>query len=170
MSLHYLLDGYNIINQLPVLAGKKFQERRDSFVHSLEVSRPQGSARNSVTVVFDGRAEVWGECPSGPVQVIFTRGESADEKIKMIVEEASNKKRIVVVTDDREIRYHVRRSGALVLSVKEFIAKMRPGRTPAAGGRGGQDQESGERVSKSLEYKINSEFANIWLNKKPEKN
>ena len=69
------------------------------------IPRSAGSSRNAVTVVFDGRSDVWGggAVPS-PVQIIFSREESADEKIIRMVEEAAHKKSVVVVTDDRALR------------------------------------------------------------------
>ena len=54
MSLHYLLDGYNIIHQAPALMQGSLEERRARLVRWLNIERPQGSARNRVTVIFDG--------------------------------------------------------------------------------------------------------------------
>ena len=58
MSLHYLLDGYNVIHQMPDLNRPALEDQRRALVHFLETRRPQGSSRNRVTIVFDGNANV----------------------------------------------------------------------------------------------------------------
>lgn len=109
-----------------------------------------------MTVVFDGRSDVWGggAVPS-PVQIIFSREESADEKIIRMVEEAEHKKNIVVVTDDRALQYAVRALGAKVSGVQTFLGQGAP--VPV------RRPESNKNISKTLEHKITSEFARIWV-------
>ncbi|MBI3617694.1 MAG: NYN domain-containing protein [Candidatus Omnitrophica bacterium] len=154
MSLHYLLDGYNIIHQMPPL--NKLEDQRQQLIQWIESRAPQGSLRNTVTVVFDGRSDVWGggAVPS-PVQIIFSREESADEKIIRMVEEAAHKKSVVVVTDDRSLQYSVRALGAKVSGVQTFLGQGAP--VPV------RRPESGKDISKTLEHKITSEFTKIWL-------
>ncbi len=111
-----------------------------------------------VTIVFDGRSDVWGAAVSSTVQVIFAQGQSADEKIIQIVEEATHNKNIVVVTDDRALKYAVRALGAKVSGVQVFLGQGAS--APAS------RIESGKNISKILEHKITSEFTGIWLEKK----
>ena len=133
----------------------------------IELRRPQGSLRNSITVVFDGKTDVWGHESSNAVRVIFSRHESADDKIKHLVAEAEHKKEIVVVTDDREVQYWVRSIGAGILRVKDFLPKLnlrdaRPKTPPAYR----TAKETKKNISYSLEHKITKEFEHIWLDKK----
>lgn len=168
MSLHYLLDGYNIIPQIPDLAIQRLEEQRYRFVRMIEVSSPQGSLRNEVTVVFDGRPDVIGGMRSSVAKIIFSRGESADNKIKKIVTRSSNKKNIVVVTDDRDIQYSVRAMGAKVIGVQEFLLKMNLSKAGIKRGRGnkGRGGAGGSKyISKSREARITLEFKKIWLNR-----
>ncbi|MBI5149938.1 MAG: NYN domain-containing protein [Candidatus Omnitrophica bacterium] len=164
MSLHYLLDGYNIIHQMPVSARSKLEDQRRQLVQWIESCRPQGSPRNAVTVVFDGRLDVWSAAAgTSSVRIVFAQGESADDKIVRTVEEAAHRKNVVVVTDDRALQRGVRALGAKVSSVADFAGKGRPARESS----GGQPRkpEAGKNISKTLEYKITSELAKVWLDK-----
>ncbi len=82
MSLQYLLDGYNIIKQTPNLNRGTLENQRLALIGWISTSSPQGSAKNSVTVVFDGKEEFFGSHPSVHVKVIFSQGQSADDLIK----------------------------------------------------------------------------------------
>ena len=113
--------------------------------------------RNAATIVFDGKTDVWGGMGSGSssVRVIFAQGQSADEKIIRMVEEAAHKKNVVVVTDDRSLKYAVRALGAKVSGVQTFLGQG----SSAPAGR----VESGKNISKISEHKITSELTEIWL-------
>jgi len=165
MSLHYLLDGYNILHQLKMSGTQKFSDEREAFLHMIEIYKPQGSVKNKVTVVFDGRSGLL-DSRSSSVEIIFSLEKSADDKIKAIVEQADNKKRIVVVTDDRDIQYSVRAQGARVLSVDEFLSKLKAKRYKATTSRGDGQTQSAKNISKSMEYQITSELEEFWLKKK----
>lgn len=136
------------------------EDQRRQLVQWVESRAPQGSLRNAVTVVFDGRSDVWsGAAGTSLVRVVFAQGESADEKIVRMVEEAAYRKNVVVVTDDRALQYAVRALGAKVSGVQAFLGQgsaSAPVRQP----------ESGKNISKTLEHKITSEFTRIWVEKK----
>lgn len=165
MSLHYLLDGYNIIPQMPLSVEKKLEDQRQQLIQWIESRVPQGSLRNTVTIVFDGRSDVWaangdqgrGSSVASSIRVVFSQGETADEKIIRTVEEAAHKKSVVVVTDDRSLQYSVRALGAKVSGVQTFL-----GQGASATVR---RPESGKDISKTLEHKITSEFTRIWVEK-----
>ena len=150
---------------LPSGAQNRLEDQRQQLIQWIESCQPQGSSRNTVTVVFDGRTDVWaafgeprqrrGPNASSSVRVVFAQGESADEKIIRMVEETAHKKNIVVVTDDRSLQYAVRALGAKISGVKIFL------------GQGSSTSitriESGKNISKTLEHTITSEFTEIWL-------
>ena len=133
MSLHFIIDGYNLLlrsrqfNQL--LDSDEMSGARQKLIQFLERERPQGSLRNRVTVVFDGQADVvgdWRGAPHQSIRVIFTQGESADERILKLVEGEKAPNQIVVVTDDRELSYRARQLRSKTLPVKEFLEKRKP--------------------------------------------
>ncbi|HBO97581.1 MAG TPA: hypothetical protein DE315_00610 [Candidatus Omnitrophica bacterium] len=163
MSLHYLLDGYNIIHQMPLPSGalNKLEDQRRHLVQWVGSRAPQGSLRNTVTIVFDGRSDVWSPGAASSIGVVFAQGETADEKIIRMVEEAEHKKNIVVVTDDRSLQCSVRALGAKVSGVQTFLEQ---GTSPRP-----TRPESGKNISKTLEHEITSEFARIWIEKKEDK-
>jgi len=165
MSVHFILDGYNVIKRTPSLAEGSLQEGRDRLFRLLATRRPQGSLRNRVTVIFDGRSGVTSPVPMTFVRVIFTREESADEKIKRIVCQAENKRNIIVVTDDREIQYHVRALGAGVRCVGDFFHPIAEPGKQVAGKPSGHRHRDGKGISRVLEEKITSELRDVWLKK-----
>jgi len=119
-----------------------------------------------VTIVFDGDPEVFGDAAIGAVNVVFTQGEPADDKIKSIVERSSSKKSTIVVTDDRDIQYAVRALGAGVSSVKAFLNQGNgPGVKPGSAKKSGRGHE--KYIPKTDESKITDELGKIWLKRKP---
>lgn len=169
MSLQYLLDGYNIIHQMPMDLKDNIEDQRKRLVIFIETKRPQGSLNNKVAIIFDGRVGIYGRIDSSIVKIIFSKDISADDKIKQIVSQAGNKKRIVVVTDDREIKYAIGALGAKALSVKEFLAAG-VGRKKM---RGIFNREASEestrtvkRISRSTECRITEELKKVWLKDK----
>jgi predicted RNA-binding protein with PIN domain len=158
-----LIDGYNLIKRSSSLADKSLETGRQSLISFIEQRRPQGSERNRVTVVFDGKPGMYGLPNASEVSVYFTEYESADDRIKWLVDEAVNKKELVVVTDDRDLMLYVRKLGAQVMSVSEFFGKVR---TSGAPGKAGADKKV---ITSAFEYNINQEFEKIWIDKKKPK-
>jgi len=81
----------------------KLEDRRRHLVRFIEQHAPQGSPNNRVTIVFDGDLDIFGGMTSTTAKIIFSQGESADDKIKRIVSQAENVKNVVVVSDDMEM-------------------------------------------------------------------
>ncbi len=161
MSIHYLLDGYNVIHQMPkALNLPELEEQRRYLIRFIEQYAPQGSSNNRVTIVFDGSLDIFGGMTSPLARIIFSHGESADDKIKKIVAQMQNTKNVVVVSDDRDIQYAVRALGAKVSSVQAFLDKIK------VSGKDGRLSRKEKRISKSDEAKITSEFGKIWLKPK----
>lgn len=168
MSLHFLIDGYNLIKRNPALASKSLEDGRQAFITLIERNRPQGSLSNQVTVVFDGKPGMYGSPVSREIRVVFTEYESADDLIKRRVEESKNKKNIVVVTDDRALLLYVRGCGACVMSCVDFLKHTSSAKVSAKGKR--SSSGSSKIISSTFEHTVNQEFENIWLKKrtKPE--
>jgi predicted RNA-binding protein with PIN domain len=163
MAQHFIIDGYNLIKQSPLTSrlippysakgGVNLEGARSSLIRFLAVCRPQG--KNKVTVVFDGKPGNTSCAGIGPVEIIFTQGESADDKIKRMVESSKNPKSVIVVTNDREIQYFARAHQAQVKTVEEFLAKFN---TPRQSGA------CDEKAIGPIEAaQINEEMKKIWL-------
>jgi len=164
MACHYIIDGYNVIKRLEALADLKLQAGREALLSMIDRFCPQGSARNEVTVVFDGQDDVWGiQQPSLHSRVVFTSGISADEWIKRQVEDHRHPKSLVVVSDDREIQCYVRKLGAGVRGVDEFFKMGKRGddvRRKAPG-------PELKHLSRSDEERINRELERHWFGGNP---
>lgn len=166
MSLQYLLDGYNILHQLPTSDHQKFDEVRQQLLRMLEIQRPQGSLRNQLTIVFDGHPGMFHHAGNVSVKIIFSLDESADERIKKIVSGQGNKRNIIVVTDDRDVQYAVRALGAQVMDVQSFLGRVSKGQSSSSDKSSASSKsEQNKNLSKTLEFEITSEFAKIWLKK-----
>ncbi|MCK4859119.1 MAG: NYN domain-containing protein [Candidatus Omnitrophica bacterium] len=150
--LHYLIDGYNVIGQMSFLSGKTLRGEREGLIKFIEQKRPQG--KNEITVIFDGQEKVFPfQQKERGVRVVFSRGISADDKIKKMVEKR-DAKQVVVVSDDKEIIFYVRSLGAKVLSVKEFVEKGLPKKREVFSEEKKMPQQTGE---------ITAELEKIWL-------
>lgn len=146
-----------------VLNLTKLEDRRRQLIRFIEQYMPQGSQNNRVTVVFDGNLEIFGGMTSKTAKVIFSQGESADDKIKKIVAQAKNAKDIVVVSDDRDIQYAVRALGARIRGVRMFLDKAKvPGKLKKSSVKD-RLADSQKNISKKEESNITSEFGKIWL-------
>ncbi|MGQ9688170.1 MAG: NYN domain-containing protein [Desulfobaccales bacterium] len=127
MSIHLIIDGYNLIRQslrLSQVEANDLEAGREALLQSLadyHRRRPQ----HKITVVFDG----W---QGGALQesrdqfqglgVIYSRrGERADEVIKrLLVREGA---RAVLVSSDRELQNFAERRGAVWLAAQHFESR-----------------------------------------------
>ncbi len=159
MSLHYLLDGYNIIHQMPDPVPSKLENQRLMLVRFAERFLSTMSRNNKVIIVFDGQPAMGQPEDIHLIKVLFSCGQSADDKIKQIVHSAENPKVFVVVTDDRSIQKAVRLSGAKILAVKDFINKTQQLKSADSTSRV-------EKISYVDEVRINEELKQIWIKKK----
>lgn len=144
------------------------EDGREALVRFIRDRRPHGSGRNSVTVVFDGKEDVYcsGNQAWTGVGVFFTRGMSADDHIRMCVEEAADPRGIICVTDDRELALACRHRGAVTWSVAQFAARgHREEKAPArqAAARSGED---GKHISSVAAQRIDQELLASWARKK----
>ena len=160
MSLHYILDGYNILKQVPFLTDKKIKDGRLGLIRMLANSRQL--KKQSITLVFDGfddsRAERLGE----NFRVLFSGSASADDRIKAITEHSRTPGQLVVVSDDKEIIFFVRKLGANTLKVGDFLYWISGERAEA-----NKATEKPDADDKNLNYKqmldINRELKKRWL-------
>ena len=112
--------------------------------------------KNPAIIVFDGYPPQEGELTGDQsVDVLFSKENTADEKIKLIVERSRNPKNIVVVSDDNEIRFIVKALGSKVMSVEQFIY-------PSEKRTSRKEIPEAELTYSQME-EINKELKQIWL-------
>lgn len=127
MSLHVIIDGYNLIRRSPSLRSfdrRDLEEGRSELIRRLATYKKARSV--PITVVFDG----WDQggfsgshTKERGIHVLFSRrGERADEIIARKAREMREK--ALVVTSDRAVQREAQRHGATVIPSEEFEARM----------------------------------------------
>ena len=164
MALHFILDGYNIIKSdtYAILQKGSLEEAREHLISFLANSRPQGSIRNLVTVVFDSHSD---QSPfdqdrfhykASNIQVVFSRDCTADEEIEGIVRKTLNKGAIVVVTDDRGLCRLIGGFSVKRMSVSQFLNLALKSKTL-------RRVSNCQKVDKETIKKIDDELTKKWL-------
>lgn len=147
----YLVDGNNVMAQRVGWHRDKPKARRGLMD---ELARFAQGQRVRVSVVFDGAPEQhFGDGASYKgVRVFYAeRGSNADERIKQMVENARERRTLIIVTSDRELADYVRRCGAQVVRSGEFRKKMAEAITQAA--HQNQDESSvGGKLDEWMRY------------------
>ena len=162
MSLHYIIDGYNVVKQVSFLTDKKLRSGREGLVRFIERYKPQGSKRNQVSIVFDGQADVSSPSMKTDIRVIFSSNESADDVIKRMIEKASDPGQYVVVSDDKAVAFYCRSIGAKWLKVKDFIANTGLKKTPRK--KSSYKQEPKD-LPGDVADKITEDLKKLWVDK-----
>lgn len=132
MSLHFILDGYNIIKSdiKGILTQGTLEEQRDRLVELINVNNPQGSQKNKVTIVFDGPASIpfmdtfSSRYHDGSVEIVFSEGKTADKRIEEIVLQSNAINEFVIVTNDKGIRRLLGGTNTRFMPVSEFLIKL----------------------------------------------
>lgn len=129
-----LVDGTNVLHRLARTAGAAPPA---ALIGRLRGVIPAGIG---IELVFDGPAErgLRGERIAAETIVRFGGARSADAVIIGLVDEARRvagpgaTARLLVVTDDRELRFAVRRGGARTAGVAWLLGRLGSGRTASA--------------------------------------
>lgn len=157
MSLQYIIDGCNVIHHPDFIRDfpGKSVDLRISLIHSIKIKNLSGG-KGLVWVVFDGYPDkAVMSMERANLRVIFSSKESADEKIKRILELTASPRGTIVVSDDKEVKYFTKIMHAKPVSVSAFIGgkKAKP-----------DTVDSDERgINYSQMHQINEELKKIWL-------
>ena len=126
MSIHILIDGYNLIRQsteLSQLDRQDIQLGRKALIDRLVVYKKL--KHHKITVVFDGiHAPLFSQNRDqvNGIKIIFSRqGELADAVIKRMV--AREREKALVVSSDRDIVNFAESRGAATISSPDFERK-----------------------------------------------
>jgi len=132
MSIHIIIDGYNLIRQSGYLSNLDLQDiqfGRQALVDMLAAYKKIKAHR--ITVVFDGtRAPQFSQQRHRQkgISIIFSHnGESADAVIKKMADR--ERQQALVVSSDQDIVRSAGSSGAATISALDFESKL----TMAAG-------------------------------------
>ena len=127
MSLHVIIDGYNLIRQskkLSALDQQDIQLGREALVDMLAIYKKIKAHR--ITVVFDGTgfqlSSQQRDRQKGIAIVFSHNGESADSLIKRMARKEGQK--ALVVSSDLEIVRSAASGGAATISARDFEDKL----------------------------------------------
>ena len=127
MSIHIIIDGYNLIRQSKQLSALDLQDiqlGREALVDMLAAYKKIKAHR--ITVVFDGTRtpllSLQRDRQKGITMVFSHAGESADTVIKQMALRESEK--ALVVSSDLDIVHTVEARGAATISAAEFENKL----------------------------------------------
>lgn len=129
---HIIVDGYNVIRADPRLQSferEGLEKARDVLIRTLS-SSPR-LVRDQITVVFDGTGGTRGHVHAhsvGRVRVLYSaRGQTADDVIVREARSLRTAGRVIVVTNDTEVREKCR-SADCEVSGSENLLDQLPGR------------------------------------------
>lgn len=159
MSVHYIIDGYNLIKQTPLLSFKPLEEGREGLIQLIRKNNLTGSPRNEVTIVFDGRKDITSPRTEKVFKVIFAC-ESADDKIKKMIASSANPARIILVTNDKELIFFARSYRAGTCAVSKFWGKTSRCKDAVV------ENETKSHLRFQDAGKITEELRKIWLKDK----
>jgi predicted RNA-binding protein with PIN domain len=143
MSLHLIIDGYNLIRQSPWLSpldARDLEAGREALLHILSAYR-QRRPQHKITVIFDGwQGGAFQESRDmhRGVEIIYSRrGERADEVIKRLLTRKG--RQVVMVSSDRELQVAAEKVGATWVAAAQFENRFL--RENQAGGAAEEEEE-----------------------------
>jgi len=161
MSLQYIIDGYNVVRHAAFTPPIHVRHKEPELLlaETVRVGKLCGSSRNTVLLVFDGYPRApYQRKPYEGIEILYSHEESADERIKQLAAKAANPKSMVVVSDDREIRFFVQSLGITMVSVEQFLTLKQKRRLA----RKSEAFYKTDLTSSEMAH-INNELRKLWL-------
>lgn len=154
--MHWLIDGHNLIGQLPHL---HLDDPHDEAKLLEHLRRYRAKTGHSITVVFDSglsyRPGVTKK--QGGITVQFApSGKSADQLIIRRIRKVKDSQAVMVVTSDRAIRQAATQAGIRVLNSSEFAQQLLQNPSGAA------PQDAGSQADVNLSPDEVDEWLNIF--------
>jgi predicted RNA-binding protein with PIN domain len=166
MKTAYVIDGYNLIHAVGMLAKKaglgELERARLALLALLHGHF--GTAASAVTVVFDAARSPRRSTPEQEYQglkVLFaTGGLLADDVIETLIRDEAAPKQLTVVSNDHRLQQAARRRQARVLSCEEFIDMLM---TPASRNRSSDTptSEKTEPLTDAERQRLLQEFGHL---------
>ncbi len=135
MAKHLVVDGFNIIRrdaQFSEVERKNFYGAQELLIQRL--AQYQRGTDHRITVVFDGKGSpnpFRHRTMKSEIMVVYSaRGETADDVIKDLIEEADSPNGVLVATADRALASACRSFGAGIVDPTELNQRTRPKTLP----------------------------------------
>lgn len=153
--MKYIIDGYNVIHKITHLKGKELRSQREGLIVILELAQLNDKRLRNLTLVFDAKCVIAAPKIHSTVNVVFSEGISADQKIEKMVRSSTYARDISVVSDDRQVRSQINALGAKKLSVENFL-KLISSSTA-------KESKQPLELGKEQKRMINQELEKVWL-------
>jgi predicted RNA-binding protein with PIN domain len=117
--VHYIIDGNNVIGKVPELfklQKSDKQRSREQLVYLLQ--RYFHNKKINLTLHFDGFANI--PLPLSKGKIIYSENKTADSLIKENIERIKNRKNIILVTSDNELKNFGKACSCTIVSSKDF--------------------------------------------------
>ena len=147
--LVYIIDGFNLIYRVTSL--KNSSAPHWALINYIRENKSTGSGNNKTIIVFDGKPNLEAIQQRGRFEIFFSGESTADSLIKKRLSRMKNKKEVVVVSDDREVRDDAKAQGARICRIADFI-KVKE-----------KQKEREKEISPALAREITEEMKKIWL-------
>lgn len=119
-----LVDGYNLAHKMGVKVSASnlvlIREQVERVLLSYAAAR-----KIRITVVYDGKGSLGSYGSMGGLEMEFTpEGQTADARIKALIDETLTKARLMVVSSDLSIRQYAKISGVKSISSEAFLKEV----------------------------------------------
>lgn len=117
--IKYIIDGNNLIGKIKLLYNlqkKDKQASREKLAHL--VDRYFANKKIEVILNFDGFANQ--KINTSKIKLVYSDKISADEKIKKQIETETNKRNIIVISSDNNVREFAKVCGCEVILSEDF--------------------------------------------------
>lgn len=155
--LLYIIDGFNLAHKISSV--RTSESPQFELIQYIKKNKLSGSVRNSVVIIYDGMPPV-NFTKEREFEVIYSQGKSADDLIKQRIDKIKNYTKypiseVIVVSDDREIRDHAIKNGAVSLRTMDFLKIKKENKK--------EDKKEDKEISYPLQKEITDELRKIWL-------
>ncbi|MBR9977704.1 MAG: NYN domain-containing protein [Bacteroidetes bacterium] len=114
------IDGYNLLHKVSRLE-RLMKSNADAARRGLvEMVRKRMRGKGRITIVFDGHGEVIGG--GNVISVVYSLTRTADDWIRVNLEQDRQPRMALVVSSDNEVRRHAAACGARLMTAQEFVA------------------------------------------------
>ena len=126
--IQYIIDGNNIIGKIPELfklQKKDKQRSREQLVYLLQ--RYYSGKKIHLSLYFDGFENIPLHMSKG--KIIYSGNKQADHFIREQIEKTKNRKNVVLVSSDNELKNFGRACSCRIISSEDFVKLLMKGKT-----------------------------------------
>jgi predicted RNA-binding protein with PIN domain len=116
-----LVDGYNVAHKMGIKISAPTLTRVREHVERLLLSYAM-VRKSRITLIYDGKGKIGSRETNGSLEIEFTpENQTADSRIKELIDESLSKTRLMVVSSDLNICHYARISGVKSISSEAFL-------------------------------------------------